>query len=165
MVEQVIHIYDLAMHLLGEPVSVTGAAENLCHRHVADYTMEDTSVGLIRFRNGALASITGSNCALPMHFVGSWRVVCERAVLDYRTTGQAWVTADEATLFTHDGQEVTPEHFKEEGDAYGAETDDFLHAIHSGGRTRSPARDGLNSLSVVLAVLESAQRGGKIVKM
>ena len=127
--------------------------------------MEDTSVGLVRFRNGALASITGSNCALPMHFVGSWRVVCERAVLDYRTTGQAWVTPDEATLFTHDGEKVTPEPFKEEGDASGAETNDFLPAIRSGGKTRSPARDGLNSLRVVLAVLESAQRGGEIVKI
>jgi predicted dehydrogenase len=91
-------------------------------------------------------------------------VVCERAALDYRTTGQAWVTPDEATLFTHDGEKVTPEHFKEDSDAYGAETDDFLQAIHGGGKTRSPARDGLNSLRVVLAVLESAQRGSTIVK-
>ena len=165
VVEQVIHIYDMAMHLLGEPASATAAAENLCHRQVAGYTIEDTSVGLIRFRNGALASITGSNCALPMHFMGSLRVVCERAVLDYRTTGQSWVTPDESTLFTHDGEKVTAETFKEDADLYGAETDDFLRAIRTGGKTRSPARDGLNSLRLTHAVLESARRGGEQVSL
>ncbi len=165
VVEQVIHIYDMAVHLLGEPASVTGAVENLCHREVEGYTIEDTSVGLIRFRSGALASITGSNCALPMHFMGSWRVVCERAVLDYRTTGQSWVTPDESTLYAHDGETVTEEKFREDADAYGAETDDFLHAIRTGGKTRSPARDGLNSLRMAHAVLESARRGGEKVDL
>ncbi len=165
VVEQVIHVYDMAMHLLGEPTSVRGAAENLCHTETPGYTVEDTSHGLVRFRSGALASITGSNCALPMHFMGSWRIVCERAVLDYRTTGQAWVTPDESTLAVHDGEKVTEEKFVEDVDLYGAETDDFLRAIRTGRETRSPARDGLDGLRVARAVLESAKKGGEPVDL
>jgi predicted dehydrogenase len=161
--EQAIHIYDLAMHLFGEPLSVTGAAENLCHRNVDGYTIEDTSAGLVRFRNGALASITGSNCALPTHCFANWSAVCEHSVLDVRTTGQFWIDPDESTIFTHHGEERALESFKEDGNTYGAESDDFLNAIQTGSRTRSPARDGLNSLRLVSAVLKSASLNGKTI--
>jgi len=62
--EQLIHIYDLALHLLGQPDSVCGFMDNLTHTHVEGYTIEDTSIGTIRFADGSLATITGSNSAL-----------------------------------------------------------------------------------------------------
>ncbi len=165
VIEQVIHIYDLAMHLFGPIESVTGYAANLAHKEVAGYSIEDTSASVVRFKNGAVACITGSNCALPVHFIGDWRAVCDRAVLEYRTTGQFWVKPDESTVFTHDGEQVTREEFTEDADVSGAETDDFLHAIRTGSKTRSPARDGLNSLKLVAAVLESARQNGAMVKL
>jgi len=165
LVEQVIHIYDLAMHLFGPAESVIGYAPNLAHTGAAGYSIEDTSAGLVRFKNGAVASITGSNCALPVHFLGDWRAVCDRAMLEYRTTGQFWVKPDESTVFTHDGDKVARAEFTEDADVSGAETDDFLNAIRTGGQTRSPARDGLNSLKLVAAVLESARQGGLPVKL
>ena len=165
IVEQLIHIYDLALHLFGEPVSVTGRLENLTHRQVADYSIEDTSIGTICFKNGALATVTGSNVALPMHFLGDWRVVCERALLDYRCTGQHWVTPDASTLFRHDGEKISRAEFTEDADVYASETNDFLTAIATNGRTRTPVQDGLNSLRVVRAVVESAQRDGNPVHL
>ena len=165
IVEQLIHIYDLAWHLFGEPASVTGRLENLTHRQVSDYSIEDTSIGTISFQNGALATVTGSNCAVPMNFLGDWRVVCERALLDYRCTGQPWVAPDLSTLIRHDGEKENRNEFKEDADVYAAETNDFLTAIATNGRTRTPVHDGLKSLRVVRAVVESAARGGVPIKL
>lgn len=47
--EQVIHIYDMAMHFLGKPVKVSGMLANICHKDILDYTVEDTSVSIIQF--------------------------------------------------------------------------------------------------------------------
>lgn len=158
--EQIIHLYDLAIYLFGAPKQVTGLMKNLCHPQ-ADYTIEDTSVGTIEFANGALASITGSNCALPMHFMGDWRVVCERALLDYSSTGQHWVTPDSATLcLTADEDSIFTEEFVEDSDPYADETNDFLTAILQQTPTRTPAREGLKSLELVAAMQRSAAAGG-----
>lgn len=157
--EQLIHLYDLALYLFGAPSQVTGWTKNLCHAQ-PDYTIEDTSVGVIEFANGALATITGSNCALPMHFYGDWRAVCERALLDYRTTGQHWVTPDSATISRTAGEEITREEFIEDGDPYRDEMDDFLTAILQQTPTRTPARDGLASIELVAAMQRSAEAGG-----
>lgn len=166
IVEQLIHIYDLALHLFGPAESVTGVTENLTHQKTPGYTVEDTSVGIVRFKNGAMACITGSNCAMPVHFMGDYRIVCDRAMLEFRTTGQSWVKPDECTVFTHDGVEkVVREEFQEDRNVYGAETDEFLSAVVTGGKTRTPAREGLNSLKVVAAVTESAAHNGKMVRL
>ncbi len=158
--EQVIHIYDLALYLLGEPETVCGFADNLGHRHIADYTIDDTSVAAIRFRDGSLATIAGSNCALPGHYIADFRMVCEHALLDYRCTGRPWITPDEATLFCHVGEEVQAETILEDDDVYLAESAEFIAAIRAGRPTRAPARVGLDGVRLVSAVLESAARGG-----
>ncbi len=163
--EQIIHLYDLALYLFGAPTQVSGLLKNLCHPQ-ADYTIEDTSVGTIEFANGALATISGSNCALPMHFIGDWRVVCEHALLDYRSTGQAWVTPDSATLsLTADEESIFQEEFIEDGNPYADETNDFLTAILQQTPTRTPARDGVASIELVDAMQRSAAAGGVPVKM
>lgn len=162
--EQVIHLYDLALHFLGAPQSVTGFMDNLCHQHISDYTVEDTSVSAIRFQNGSMANITGSNCALPGRFIGDFRVVCEKAALDYRATGD-WHDKEEATLYTYDGDEIHEEHIVEDTDVYLAETEDFIRAIRVGGTTRIPIREGLNSVRLVSAVLDSAEHSGVPVKL
>lgn len=158
--EQVIHIYDLALYLLGEPDTVCGFADNLCHQGMADYTIDDTSVSIIRFRNGSMATIAGSNCALPDHYIGDFRVVCEHALLDYRCTGQNWISPDEATLSLHTGDGVKTERIVEDGDVYLAESEDFIAAIRTGRPTRTPAREGLRGVRLVSAVLDSAGHGG-----
>ena len=157
--EQLVHLYDLALYLFGAPKQVTGLLKNLCHAQ-PDYTIEDTSVGVIEFNNGALATITGSNCALPMHFLGDWRVVCEHALLDYQSTGQHWVTPDSASISRTAGEEITREAFIEDGDPYAAETDDFLTAILQQTPTRTPAAQGVASIELVAAMQSSASQGG-----
>src|SRR5262249_17386232 len=68
IVEQIIHTYDVVRYFLGDPEIVYAATDNLFHREVENYTSEDVSAAVVRFRSGAIAAIAGSNGAIP----GRW---------------------------------------------------------------------------------------------
>lgn len=155
--EQAIHIYDLALHFLGAPQRVWGQVERLCD-HPPDYDIEDTSLGLIRFANGALASISASNCAVPDRYISDFRAVFEGVTVEYRSTGDGSVPP-EATLRWNGNTE----HISEDGDVYAAETDAFLAAVRGQRLSPVPARDGLLGIRVVTAMLRSAEDGGRPV--
>jgi predicted dehydrogenase len=163
--EQVIHVYDMALNLLGEPESVCAFADNLVHRHIADYTIEDTSAAIIRFKNGALASIVGSNTAMPGHYLADFRAVCEHAALDYRSTGQEWITPPSATLYRYEDENVTSHEFVETRDPYLAETLEFLAAIRGQAKSQTPVQVGVMGVRLVSAVLESAAKQGMAIKL
>lgn len=151
--EQVIHLYDLARLLCGEAVQAWGLQANLCHAQVPGYTVEDTSVGGVRFTSGALAAITGSNCAVPMEWSNPFSVVCERLTATFADANHAefaWTGAEPVRRETVAG----------DTDMYAAETAEFLAAIRAGGRTTTPAEEGARSVALVEAVCASAAAGG-----
>jgi len=150
--EQAIHLYDLASYLLGTPTSASGLLSSLCHAGTPGYTIEDTGVGMVQFSNGAMAAITNSNCALKDHFIGDFRVVFEKGVFDYGSTGD-WRIKDEAVIHC-DGKETK---VVEDGDAYFEETVDFINAIRNAGKTVTPVCHGLDAIKLVSAVMDSAQ--------
>jgi len=160
MAEQAIHLLDLACHFLGEPVSVCGHLANLEHGGEADYSVEDTGVALIRFRSGALATVSCSNAAVRGRFVGDFRLVFRDGVLDYESSGDGRV-ADRARL-QHQGRE---EEWVEEGNPYRAEMEAFLDAVEQGRPSPVPARVGLETLRLALAVGESSRQGGRPVDL
>ena len=53
LMNQTSHDIDLLCWLLGKPVEVTAAVDNLAHRH----EVEDTALATVRFASGALASL------------------------------------------------------------------------------------------------------------
>ncbi|MFW6212759.1 MAG: Gfo/Idh/MocA family protein [Spirochaetota bacterium] len=71
VVEQVIHLYDLAAYLFGEPSAVHGRTGNLCHADIEGYTVEDVSAGDLTWPGGAMGSICATNCAVP----GRWDAI------------------------------------------------------------------------------------------
>lgn len=144
--EQTIHLYDLACFFLGEVESSSGVALNLLHRHEPDYTIDDTSLGTLRFRNGAIASISGSNCAVPMHFFGDYRVVCENVTLDYRCSGQPWVQPDEAVFYL---KGAPPESQVQDRSLFGEENAHFVECLRRGQPTLCPAREGLRLIEIL----------------
>lgn len=160
--EQLVHIYDLALHFLGEPAVACGFSDNLCHQDDPSYTIEDTSIGLVRFKNGALASVSGSNCAVPGVFNADYQVACTNATLAFASGGD-WRAQPQAVLFTHSGGEVQEERFSEDLDLYTEETEAFVQAVRSGGPSPAPASQGLQGIRLVTAVLASAAQGGRPV--
>jgi predicted dehydrogenase len=151
--EQVIHLYDLASFFCGPVRSAHGMLANLCHRDTPGYTIEDTSVGMVQFENGALASITGSNNAVPMHFFADYRVACERGTLEYRCTGQPWVRPDEATFYPLDGD---PESVIQTADCFLEEDRHFIDCIQNQRQSLCPASAGLAAIELVERVIQSS---------
>lgn len=155
--EQIIHIYDLAMLFLGAPETVVGFAANLCHKEEASYTVEDTSASAIRFQNGAMANISGSNCAVPMNWIGSFTVVCKNVTAYFKD-------ANNAEFVLTGGTDPDRKQIMCEGDPYFKETEAFIAAVCGEGPAQVDIEQGFKSLRLVEAVMQSADRGGEPVK-
>jgi predicted dehydrogenase len=171
VVEQAIHLYDMAIHLLGEPVSVTGCAANLTHRAVPGYAIEDNASGQIQFESGAIASIVSSNCAVPMQWQTPFKVVCEKAFAEF-------ASPNDLTLTTHDGQpsetwwgrreKPAVESTKHDGDPYLRQAVEFVAALRGDIAARAnlvPIEQGQLGLKLVLAVIESARNGSRPISV
>ena len=65
MVEQFIHIADLARHTLGEPQTIYANAANLFHRGIDRYTGEDVSAIILGYADGRIGVLHASNAAIP----------------------------------------------------------------------------------------------------
>jgi predicted dehydrogenase len=157
LVEQAIHLYDLACWYLGTPVEVSAQAQNLCHGAISDYTVEDTSAAVVRFASGAMAAITASNCAIPGEWTPSWNIVCERMTVDFTSCNQArFVATAPQVVRWQESREVDP---------YQVETEEFIHAIRGGPATSAPIGHGFESLRLVHAAWQSALADGRPVRL
>ncbi len=149
VLEQVIHLYDLATAFLGEPRQIVGFADNLLHTSVPEYTVEDTSVSCIRFQSGALATITGSNCAIPMQWQGGFRLICEKltAHVTDPNTADVFFTAEDP---------VRCEQIRGDVDPYKQEIEAFVRSLRQGRPCSPGIRTGLLGVEMTSAVLDSA---------
>jgi predicted dehydrogenase len=167
VLEQAIHLYDMAMYLLGEPRTVCGMADNLGHTKVPGYTVEDTSASVIRFASGAIASISASNCAVPTQWRGPFRVVCEKVTVEFADPNEAVFTATGRTSEDcwRTGKMPQPEPVNEQVDMYLAETERFLATVRGQAQPIAPARQGLLGVQLVTSMLESARSKGQPVSI
>lgn len=161
ILEQVIHIYDLAAHLMGPAhlAKTVGHLANLTHQTDPSYQIEDLSVGLLFLSSGGVCTITGCNSARPMHFIADFRAVFANAMLDYRCSGQPWVIPDAATLTIGDG--IAGE-WSAAVDLIELEDRHFIDALDQGTSTNVPLNEGLRALEWVLAVKDAATKSRNI---
>ncbi len=153
--EQVIHLYDMAFYLLGKPKSVSGEIANLLHKDVEGYTIEDTSAANLVFDNGALGSITGSNCAVKNLWKASFRVVCENMIADFEDFNHA--------RFTYtDGEEPVIEEIISDADPVMEEDVYFMDVLKGREKPFSTLEDGYAGLKMVSGVVESSKRNRRI---
>jgi len=150
LVEQVIHVLDLTRYLLGEPVQVYSAQDNLFHRDVEGYTVEDASGTIIRFESGGLAVIAASNGAIPNRWDSDVRICVPGLTADLQDENHG--------VFHHTGQEwPMTTTVTSDKDAYLAETLDLLAAIRDDRPTAVPIEEGYRSLRLALAATRSAE--------
>lgn len=150
VVEQVIHMFDLLRYLVGDPVSVYSRQENLFHRDVPDYTIEDVSATVVGFDHGGLGVIYATNNAIPGKWINDYRVVAHHLVADFQNANNATFTRTNQP----DNPVITVESAK---DFRRSLTLDLINAIRGGGETRTPMREGAKSLDLVLAARRSAE--------
>jgi predicted dehydrogenase len=155
MVEQLIHIVDLARVNLGMPRSVFASAARFGHADVPDYTAEDVSALILTYDSGAIGVLHASNMAVPGQWAKQWQVVGEAM------TGR-FADWNRAELFdTRPGGAV--ERIETGPDPFVAQLADVAAAIAAGRPPRVPLSDGADSLRIVLAAGQSADEKREII--
>jgi len=152
VVEQIIHIYDMARFLLGDAKSVYAGMDNIFHRGVEDYTSEDVATAVVHFDSGAWAAISSTNGAIPGQWLVSWQVIARNRTMRFDSANSA--------VFHHtDRGWPRTTTINSDRNMMLAETLDLLDAIDTGGETRTPISEGAKSLALVLGAVESAETG------
>jgi predicted dehydrogenase len=152
VIEQAIHTYDICRYLLGKPTSVYCRQDNLFHRAVPGYTVEDVSASVITFDNGALASIVATNTAIPNKWLSYWDLITKNRSIHF-------TDLNHATIHLTDAPAPTQLTIASDKDGYLGETLDLLDAIEHDRDTRCPISEGAETLRLVLAADRSAKRG------
>lgn len=148
MVEQLIHIADLARHTLGVPQTVYARAANLFHRNTPGYDTEDVSAIVLGYDDGRIGVLHASNAAVPGRWSKQWQIVAEKmtGIFSDYNSGELVRSAGE----------VRSEHVAEQRDVFVAQLQDVADAIRSGRPPLVPLADGAASLRIVLAARQSA---------
>jgi predicted dehydrogenase len=148
IVEQLIHIIDLARHQLGEPQSVYARAGNFFHRDVAGYDSDDVSAIVLGYDDGRIAVLNATNGAIPGRWDKLWQIVSER--MTGRFTG--WNSA--VLTHTNEGHSETIE---TQTDVFVSQLGDMHVAIAEKRAPRVPLEEGAATLRIALAAWESVQ--------
>ena len=151
VLEQTTHLLDLARVLAGEVDSVTAHESRVDRAAFAGATVPTASASVLRFRDGALGTVS-SSCLLDrrhrvvLHVVAEGLAVevVERSLVDH-----------ELRVVTADGEQVV----QSDQDPIAAEDDDFLAALRGGPPPRVPYDEALRTHRLAWALDRSAQQG------
>jgi predicted dehydrogenase len=149
LVEQLIHIVDLARHTLGTPQTVYARAANLFHRDVPGYSAEDVSAVILGYEDGRIGVLHASNAAAPGRWAKRWQIVARRMTGVF----EDW---NHAELIRTEG-EATSRRVAGTRDVFVAQLEDVARAVAEGRRPRVPLEEGAASLRVALAARRSAE--------
>lgn len=153
IVEQTIHIFDMARNLFGEVKRVFAVGSRGLMTDVPNYDVEDASAVTLEFESGLIGTIF-SACFLKVGGKAGIDIFCKEAVFEY-----AERTA--LTIRTPGRSERI-----ENRNNYGMESDKaFIKAVMTGSPegVRSPYADAVKSLAVTLAANESMETGQPVV--
>jgi predicted dehydrogenase len=155
MIEQLIHIVDLARHQLGEPQTVYARTANFFHRDVAGYDSDDVSAIVLGYRDGRIGVLNATNGAVPGQWNKLWEIVAQR--MTGRFTG--WNTAK----LNHTTGTPRSEEIDAQTDVFVEQLADIAAAIRDRRSPGVPLNDGASTLRIVLAARQSAAEGREIV--
>jgi predicted dehydrogenase len=163
LMNQSIHHIDALQWFLGPARSVYAYTATLAHKMEA----EDVGVAVVRFANGALATIEGSTLTWPQNLEGSVAIFGERGsvkiggtalnrIVLWKVEGQL---EQEAELLT--SQVVDPPSVY--GYSHREVLRDFAQAVLDGRAPGTPGEEARKSLALVLAIYESARCGREVM--
>lgn len=152
IVEQIIHTYDVIRYFMGEIKSVYCSSDNVFHKGVERYSSEDVSGTVITFKSGAIATVSGTNGAIPGQWLSQYELVAKNITVNF-------ANANDATLIKTDVSPAEKIELKGDTNTMLAETLDLIDAIETGGETRTPMIEGAKSLELVLAASKSGETG------
>jgi predicted dehydrogenase len=164
VMNQTVHTINLLTTVVGTPVEVFAYTARLAHERIE---VEDTAVAVVKFASGALGMIHGTTAAYP-GLDASLRV--------FGSKGSA-VISNDVLEFLHENDGAAPEIAMSEmtgsnqvtsrpapdelamGEAHRRQLADFVDAVTTGRPPRVGTAEARTSLSVILAMYESAASG------
>ncbi|MFB0533892.1 MAG: Gfo/Idh/MocA family protein [Anaerolineae bacterium] len=159
LMNQGIHLVDLLVWYMGDPVQVQAYAATL-HR---DIEVEDTLAATLRFANGALATITATTTAAPGY---PHRIEIYGTGGAIQVEGESvrrWELADPAQGTVEPPEISTPANAGAGGDPRGIRPTghiaifrDFIHALRANRPPLTDGAEGRRSLATVLAIYQAA---------
>jgi predicted dehydrogenase len=152
IVEQIVHTFDLTRYFLGEPVSVSCYHNNLFHADVEGFTSEDISATSILFQSGAVATVAGTDGAIPGQWINAYKVITRNMTVDFQD-------ANNATLHFTSQPWDKQSTVRSTRDLFLAETLDLLDAIERDRQPMIPMIEGARTLQLVLAASRSGETG------
>lgn len=153
IIEQLIHNYDLARYCFGEVSALAGFMSCQCKGDDPAYQVEDNSIGILHFANGALGHISGSNTALRDRFIADWRIICEHLVIEYTSNGD-WREQEAACHIRNSDNGTLIERIVNAENLHAAAAADLLAAIHDRRAPRAPLADAIRSHELVFAMAD-----------
>jgi len=154
LMNQGIHVLDLLVWMLGEPVEVSAYAATLAHERIE---VEDTVAGTIRFSSGAIGTIAATTAANPGRTV--------RLTVN-GDAGSAIVDAERIEyLATTDRETGEVPKLRTDPPGHGAQYADFIEAIQDGRPPAITTADGRRALALIVAIYESARQRGAAVRV
>lgn len=162
LMNQAIHDLDLLLWLMGPVESVQAMAATRLRK----IETEDVAAAVVQFRNGALGVIEAATTIYPKNL--------EESLAIFGETGSAKVSGKIANIIeTWDFEDTTEEESKTmvkrvEEDPFGKPghqciIEDMMKAINEGVSPVVTGEDGLAPVKLILAILESAETGKKVV--
>lgn len=146
VVEQTTHIFDLARFLCGEVETVYTEMDTILHTDIPNFTIEDVGVFTLRFTNGAVGVISNTSAAQPTGGAVGLKVVAKNLQLE--------ISSQSARIYR--GMELTE--IRHSVNPYLEEDRKFLKSIVENTDTEVPIEEGLKTLAVTLAAVESWRR-------
>src|SRR5689334_12645822 len=164
LMNQGIHVLDLLLWLLGEPVEVQAYAGTLAHR---DIQVEDTAAAVIRFASGAVGTILATTAAYPdlpvrlsIHGADGSAVLDGDALQFFHARAHEGAAPDRADQSADQTESLLPDRgVSTLDDALRDQYLDLATAIAAGKAPSITTADGRRALATVLAIYESAETG------
>jgi predicted dehydrogenase len=177
LVNQAVHQLDLVTWLLGAAIEVDGWVANVNH---PDIEVEDSAIAIVRFADGALATIMTSNSQRPglyarihVHGTNGASVGVETDCGSVFVAGLSLPSVPRNDLWTIPGEEDGPEAWLKADRAALSAVDiashyhelqlrDVVEAIRDGRPPAVTGQDGLRAVDLMAGIYRAAREGGRV---
>jgi len=156
VVEQSTHLYDILRWLAGDVERVYSEMDRLFYINEPNMTIEDVSSVVLRFKSGAVGSVTATIAAVPRYWWVKWNIVGSDATLESEE-------ANHLKIYRSSTDPLKIEEYAEIGrDLIFLNERNLIEAVKNDLETRTPISEGVKTLELTLAVMKSA-REGKVI--
>lgn len=142
MIEQTVHIFDMARYLFGEVESIVAFGGKGIVKGWPNYDVEDFSTALLKFKSGVVGTIH-SACYLEGHGKAGMEVITDKGRVDYHLRSKS--------VYYTPGKEAVEQPHANNNDFECIRT--FIEAVQTkdASKIRSPYSDGAKSCALVIA--------------